>query len=472
MKKRLIGRKYELDLLSDTLSSDKSELVAIYGRRRVGKTFLIREHYRGQFVFEVTGLSKGSLSDQLENFTKELRIKTNDEFIAIPRKWLDAFTLLEQYVEGLNHKNKKVIFIDEFPWMATPRSKFLMAFENFWNHFASKRDDLIVVICGSAASYMVRNIIKNRGGLHNRITKKIRLLPFNLNETELFLKSKGIKYTHYDILQLYMAIGGIPHYLESIKKGDSIAQNIDRICFDKDGILNDEFNQLFSSLFRDSNKHMAIITALATIKKGITRRELSKKSKIQSGGDFTLKLEELIESGFISEYAYYQNKRKLSLYRLSDEYSMFYIKFIRNNKAGESGTWKKLFTSQSYKSWSGFSFETLCLKHIQQIKKGLRIDAIYSTNSSWFNNNAQIDLLIDRDDNIINICEMKFHNSQFTIDKKYYNNLKNKISEFQQETKTRKNVFLTLLTTYGIKNNQYSTEIVENELTMESLFLE
>jgi hypothetical protein len=469
---KIIGRKPELALLSETLDSDKPELVAIYGRRRVGKTFLIREHYKSNFVFEVTGLSKGSLSDQIENFTKEIRKRTSDLTIKTPRKWVVAFTLLEQYIESLSTKKKKVIFIDEFPWMATPRSKFLMAFENFWNHFASKRNDLIVVVCGSAASFMVQKIIKNKGGLHNRITKKIRLLPFNLNETELFLKNKGINYTHYDILQLYMAIGGIPHYLESLKKGDSVTQNIDRICFEKDGVLNDEFYQLFSSLFEDSEKHLAIITALASTRKGISRGELVIKSKVPSGGDFSLKLNELIESGFVSEYNYYQNKKKLSLYRLSDEYSLFFLKFIDKNKAAGPGTWQNLFTSQSYKSWLGFSFETLCLKHIGQIKKGLRIDAIYSINSSWFNDNAQIDLLIDRNDNVINICELKFYNSQFTIDKNYHANLRNKIIEFQKETKTNKNIFLTMVTTFGVNQNQYSTEIMENELTMECLFIE
>ncbi len=470
MKNKIIGRKQELTLLTEALVSNKSELVAIYGRRRVGKTFLIREHYKNNFIYEVTGLTNGSLSNQLDNFTKELRIRTNNISIKTPRKWLEAFSLLEQYIDGLSYKNKKVIFIDEFPWIATPKSKFLMAFENFWNHYASRRNDLIIVICGSAASYMVNNIVKNKGGLHNRITKKIRLLPFNLNETELFLKNNGIKYTQYDILQLYMAIGGIPHYLENLKKGDSVAQNIDRMCFDKDGLLNSEFNQLFSSLFHDSKKHLALIYVLASIRKGISRGELIKKSKIESGGDFTLKLDELIESGFVSEYSYYQNKRKLRLYRLSDEYSLFYLKFIRNNKVEGTGTWKKLFMSQSYKSWSGFSFETLCLKHVQQIKKGLRIDAIYSINSSWFNDSAQVDLLIDRDDNIINICEMKFSKTTFTINKNYYNNLRNKITEFQQETKSKKNVFLTMITTYGINHNKYSAEIVENELTMESLF--
>ena len=467
---KIIGRKYEIEILQESLKSSKSELVAVYGRRRVGKTFLIREIYANQIKFEVTGLYQGELADQLANFTKELKKRSTNFSIKTPKKWLDAFTLLEEYIEKISGKDKKIIFIDEFPWMATQRSKFLLAFENFWNHFATKRSDLVVVICGSAASYMTKKIINNKGGLHNRISQKIRLLPFNLNETALFLKHKGINYTLYDILQVYMVMGGVPHYLEKLKKGDSVAQNIDRLCFEKDGVLNNEFNQLFASLFEDSEKHLTIIKTLASCRKGLTRQTLLSKSKLASGGDFSLKLSELIESGFVSEYHYFQNKTKKSLFLLSDEYANFYLKFIKDHKNNGAGTWQRLFNKSSYHSWSGFSFEAVCLKHIQQIKKALKIDAIYSTNSSWFNNNAQIDLLIDRDDNIINICELKFYQSEFSIDKKYYDNLKNKVAEFKSDTGTRKNLYLTMLTTYGVKPNAYSSEIVTNELTMNCLF--
>lgn len=465
----IIGRKSEVEILNGTLQSNRSELVAVYGRRRVGKTFLIRQFYRSQLQFEVIGLHRGRLADQLKNFCKGLGLPKNEQR---PKTWMEAFDLLELYIDRLRSKRKKVIFIDEFPWMATQRSKFLMAFENFWNSYATKRDDLVVVICGSAAWYMVHRIIKNKGGLHNRITQKIRLLPFNLYETQLFLKSKNIHYTPYDILQLYMTMGGIPHYLENLRKGDSVAQNIDRLCFDKDGVLNDEFNQLFASLFDDSEKHLTIIKALATVRKGISRTALIRKSGIKGGGDLSSKLGELIESGFVSEYTPYQKRVKQTLYRLSDEYSLFYLKFIQGKKDDGSGTWQKLHTSRSYVSWSGFSFETLCLKHIHQIKKGLGILSIHSTNSSWFNANAQVDLLIDRDDNIISICELKFSRAPFAITKSYHLNLRNKLNEFRQETGTRKNVFLTMLTTFGVKQNAYSLEIMQTELTMECLFEE
>ena len=469
---KIIGRNLEQALLKEAIDNDKSELIALYGRRRIGKTYLIREYFKTSIVFEMSGLFGGSLKDQLETFSKELVKRTKRTELETAKSWFQAFTMLESYLDKFKSESKKVIFIDEFPWIATPKSKFLMAFENFWNTYCTKRNDLIVVICGSAASYMVQKIIKNKGGLHNRITRKIRLLPFNLYETEAFLLKNGMKFTRYDVIQIYMTLGGVPHYLEKLSKGLSASQNIDKLCFSKDGVLNDEFNQLFASLFDDSERHMKLIKTLAKSNKGLTRNELINQSKISSSGDFTSKLEELIESGFVTDYPYYQNKKQLTLYRLSDEYSRFYLKFIDNNKNGGAGTWQKLYTTQSYLSWSGFAFETLCLKHIQQIKKALRIDAIYTTSSSWFNENAQVDLLIDRSDNVMQLCEMKFYNAVFTIDKSYYLNLKNKIAALQQHTKTRKNIFVTLITSYGIKENEYSKELVHSHLGMDVLFVD
>lgn len=469
---KIIGRNLEQALLKEAIDNDKSELIALYGRRRIGKTYLIREYFKASIVFEMSGLYGGSLKDQLETFSKELVKRTKRTELETAKSWFQAFTMLESYLDKFKSGTKKVIFIDEFPWIATPKSKFLMAFENFWNTYCTKRNDLIVVICGSAASYMVQKIIKNKGGLHNRITRKIRLLPFNLYETEAFLLKNGIKFTRYDVIQIYMALGGVPHYLEKLSKGLSASQNIDKLCFSKDGVLNDEFNQLFASLFDDSERHMKLIKTLAKSNKGLTRNELINQCKMSSSGDFSSKLEELIESGFVTDYPYYQNKKQLTLYRLSDEYARFYLKFIDNNKNVGDGTWQKIYTTQSYLSWSGFAFETICLKHIQQIKKALRIDAIYTTSSSWFNENAQVDLLIDRSDNVIQLCEMKFYNAVFTIDKSYYLNLKNKIAALQQHTKTRKNIFVTLITSYGIKENEYSKELVHSHLGMDVLFID
>ena len=467
------GRIREIKILNEMLGSSSSELLAIYGRRRVGKTFLIREVYNKHMVFELTGLYKGSMKDQLQNYHTQLKLSSKKfKNIKAPVNWLDAFQLLGDYMNGLKSKKKKVVFIDEFPWIATARSKFLMAFEHFWNTYCTKRNDLVVVVCGSAASFMVNNIIKNKGGLHNRLSHKIKLLPFNLNEAKLFLKSKNIKLNHYDILRLYMVIGGVPHYLNKINRGESVVQNIDRLCFEKNGGLIDEFNEVFKSLFTNSDVHEHIVKALSMVKKGVTRNKLLELCKMGSGGIFSKALDELIESGFVTQYAPIGKRKKDSLYRLSDEYSLFYLKFIEPNQGQGSGTWAKLFPKQTYKTWSGLVFETICLKHVEQIKKELGVAKIYSVHSGWHNQKAQADLVIDRDDGIINLCEMKFYNSPFTINKSEYENIKNKITQFKESKKTRKNVFVTMITTYGVTENANSLELVTNNLTMDCLFEE
>jgi uncharacterized protein len=469
---KLVGRIPEKRTLKAALESQKSELIAVYGRRRVGKTYLIRQAYEGQIVFELTGLHNGTLRDQLENFQQRLAAKGLKSKRATT--WLEAFGQLEGYISAHKTKKKKVIFIDEFPWLATRRSKFMMAFENFWNSYASSRSDLVVVICGSAASYMVKNIIRNRGGLHNRVTQRMRLLPFDLHETQLFLRSKGIQYSAYDILQLYMAVGGIPQYLENLIVGESVAQAIDRLCFVKDAPLRTEFRDIFASLFEYPERHSSILRTLAKSRRGLTRNEISAKSKIPTGGMLTRTLEELEESGFVEKYTAFGQIKKDALYRLTDEYSLFYLKFIENAAVKEKGTWLKQFNSQAYKTWAGFSFETVCLKHVRQIKAALGIAQVASENYSWIakggEDAAQIDLVIDRADNVINLCEMKFYNAPFTITKSYAADIRNKINAFQASTRTSKNLFFLMLTTYGATQNAYSLELIHNQLTINCMF--
>lgn len=471
--RKLIGRINEIAILDKALKAEDSRLIAIYGRRRVGKTFLIREHYKKNIRFELTGISGGTYSDQLKNFTKIIK-KTSIKFsnIGVPNDWLEAFETLENYIDGLRGKSKKVIFIDEFPWLATPKSKFLGAFENFWNTYATKRDDLVVVICGSTASYMINKILKNKGGLHGRINHPINLKPFNLHETRLFLENRKVDYSDYNIIQLYMMIGGVPHYLDKIERGDGVSTNVDRLFFEEGGELIGEFENVYKSLFENSDMHLKIVRALANTRKGITRKSLLEKVKLQSNQKVTKVIEELIESGFLSKYKAHKKKLFETLYRLSDEYSYFYLSFIEENSGQGKNTWKKLQQSKKFNIWSGFSFETLCLKHVDQIKKGLNIETINSTNSSWFNDKAQIDLLIDRDDGYVNICEMKFYNAPFNIDKNYVRKLRTKMDEFRTTTKTKKSFFLTMITANGVAPNKYSTEIMDKELTLECLFKE
>ncbi len=465
---KIIGRKNELSTLQLAINSGKSELIAIYGRRRIGKTFLIREAYNKEMVFEVSGIPDGTYNQQLTNFFNKIKqcskkFKNRNS----PKDWLEAFNLLGEYISDIKSKDKKVIFIDELPWMHTPKSNFISLFSHFWNDFCTKRDDLVVVVCGSAASFMINKVIKDKKGLHNRISYPIRLLPFNLCETELFLKSKKVNLGRYDYLQLYMAMGGIPHYLDKVIPGDSVATAIDRLCFKPLGLLVDEFNVVFASLFENSSNHEKIVESLAASKKGLTRDEIVSKTGLSSGGGLTRTLNELSESGFITEYKPYNKLKKEALYRLSDEYSLFFIKYIKNNS---DDSWTSLFNSRSYLSWGGLAFEAVCLKHVTQIKKALGIAGVSANSSSWRNENAQIDLIIDRSDNCINLCEMKFSVSEFTITKTYKDSLLNKKSEFKNQLTSRKNIFVTMVTSFGVKINPNSTISMDNQVTMDSLF--
>ena len=470
-----IGREEERSVLENALRSPQSELIAVYGRRRIGKTFLIREVYAGKILLEWSGLHHGSLNDQLENFAEVLAKKMRRSPKRMkPNSWLQAFFTLQDYIDGLGLKEKAVIFIDEFPWLDTPRSKFLMGFGNFWNSYATRKNNLVVVICGSAAAYMIRKILRNRGGLHNRVTQRIALQPFNLHETELYLKSRRLNFSRYDILQLYMALGGIPFYLEKLLKGESVVQAIDRICFSKSGALTDEFQIVFSSLFGNSERHKSIVEALGTARKGLSRKSLSSQSGIRAGGFLTQIIGELLESGFVTQYIPFGKKNKDALYRLTDEYSLYYLKFIAPMRKSGAGTWKKLHRQRSYQAWSGFTFESICMKHFEQIREGLGIRGVFSFPSSWegkyLDTGAQIDMLIERDDHVITLCEMKFSETRFSISKKYASEIRNKVYVFRHATKTRKSVFVTMITTVGLVQNKYSLECVENDLNLDCLF--
>lgn len=469
----VIGRKEEQDILQRALRTRRPELVVVYGRRRIGKTYLIRNMYKEHLCLEWSGMHRGTFKDQLKNFHKALSAKRKG--LPVPADWIEAFGQLERYLNALRSNAKKVIFIDEFPWLDGRRSRFLPAFSNFWNGYASKRDDLMVVICGSAASYMIDNVINDKGGLHNRITQRIHLRPFDLHETELLLRQNKVKLTRYDILQLYMAMGGVPYYLQMVEPGESVAQAIDRLCFDRNGFLRGEFNNVFASLFDQSQNHEAIVRALSKVRKGLTRTQVLAKSKLASGGTLTRTLNELEQSGFIEHYSPYKGSKD-PLYRLTDEYALFYLKYIEGTRPAKRGVWAKLNGTPSHKAWAGFTFETICMKHVDHIKEGLKISGIRSVEGSWAGkgsgDGAQVDLLIDRDDNVINLCEMKFSTTQFTIDKKYAAELAKKVQAFISATRTRKSVFVTFITTYGTERNAHRDQMVQNELTMDALFAE
>jgi len=477
MKNILIGRHQEQVILDKALSSNESEMVAIFGRRRVGKTYLVRTFFENKIDLEFTGVQNASLHEQLKAFSFLVQnYASSPQKLTQPKTWLDAFLQLITVLEdNKKTKRKRIVFFDELPWLATHKSGFLKAFGFFWNNWASK-NNMMIIICGSAASWMIQKIVKDKGGLHNRITRRIRLKPFNLIETQEFLVSKKIKLNHYQTLLIYMLMGGIPHYLKELENGKSALQNIDAICFSEDGLLVDEFNNLYAALFKNSANHIAIIRALAKNRKGLTRREIIQYSGLSDGGGLSKVLDELSSSGFIASYYPFGKKTRTSLYRLVDEYSLFYLNFIEKNKRNVQGAWKSLSQSAVFKSWSGYAFESVCLKHIEQIKKALQIGGIYSEASGFvFTGNEylpgiQIDLLIDRNDQVINICEMKFYQKEFSISKSYAEQLRRKLSIFEEISKTKKQVFLTMITTFGLLENKHSQCLVDNELTMDILF--
>ncbi|WP_452219661.1 AAA family ATPase [Lacinutrix salivirga] len=473
---KLIGRKEEVKLMNAYLKDEQAHLLAIIGRRRVGKTFLIREVYKQHKVFEMTGLKDADLASQLTNFALQLNLYFNTPIKDTPQSWLLAFNSLSKAIASLNSSTKPVVFLDELPWIATKRSGFMEALAHWWNNWASQQN-IIVVVCGSAASWMLQHVVNAKGGLHNRITQLITLQPFTLAETKAFLQEKKIKISHYQIVQLYMSIGGIPHYLNHIEKGKSAAQNLQELCFNKNGILKYEFENLYPALFDNASNHVKIVKALASKAKGLDRKEILKLTKISDGGWFTNILEELRTSGFITTFEPLENKKKDMLYRLTDEYSLFYLNFIEGKSVSQTTDWLSISQGQAYKIWCGYAFENLCIKHVDTIKEALGISGVQTQVNSFLHRKNkhypkgfQIDMLIDRKDNIINVCEMKFYADEFSITADYAKNIRTKTEGLKAVTKTKKMVHTTFVSTYGILENQNKIDLVDNDLTIDVFF--
>jgi AAA+ ATPase superfamily predicted ATPase len=474
MNKMIIGRNSEKVLLGEAFSSNESEFLAITGRRRIGKTYLINTFFEKNISFHFSGILNASFGQQLQNFQYSLSDYFKSEKQAtIPTDWLSAFQNLSKCLQKSKKAGKQVIFIDELPWLDTHKSNFIAALDWFWNTWAVNKNVLLIV-CGSSTSWIINKVINNKGGLHNRITKRIHLEPFTLHETEMFLKYQKIQLSKYQITQLYMSLGGVPHYLKEVKTGESALQAVDRICFQKNGLLVNEFDNLYKALFKNSEIHLKVVFALASKLKGLTRNELLTLTKLKDGGSFTTVLNELEWCNFIQLQPAYGRTKKDGLYRLSDEYSLFYIRFIHKQK---SINWQLLAQSQKWKSWSGYAFENTCFKHILQLKKALGISNVYSEIASYTqkaivndSDGIQIDLLIDRNDGIINMCEAKFYDKPFVISKEFATKLRKKISVFQENTNSKKTIFPTVITSFGLQANEHSIGFIQQEIKLEDLF--
>ncbi|MBQ0028921.1 MAG: ATP-binding protein [Bacteroidales bacterium] len=478
----IIGREKEIATLQELLHSDESQFVAVYGRRRVGKTYLIREAYNYDFVFQHTGTYGATRKQQLSDFRDSLYNAGMDK-CAMPKTWSEAFLLLWNFLKAMPvDGKKKVIFIDELPWMDTAKSNFVHSLDHFWNAWATTRKDIILVICGSSTSWIIDNVIMNYGGLHNRLTCQINLQPFSLYECKQYCESKNLGYKDRQILEAYMALGGIPYYFSFLKKGQSVAQNFDRMFFQPGGELIQEFNALYASLFKQPKRHISIITALASKKCGQQREELLKATKLSDNTDFTKALQELEQCGFIRKYTTIGKKSKDAIYQLIDNYTLFYFDFISENTNGDQHFWSSQANCPIHTGWAGRAFERVCMQHISQIKDALGFSAVISSVHSWtykgpkdpisgkvIHKGAQIDLLIDRNDDTINLCEIKFTNSTYTITEEEDEKIRNRRETFIRETGTEKTVLVTMITAFGLTPGGYANDI-HCQLTMNDLF--
>ena len=474
MKENILGREAEKDLLSRIYDSGSSEFIAVCGRRRVGKTFLIREFFEEEMVFQCSGVANAGTQEQLKSFYYTLR-RYDKNVSIIPSDWIEAFEMLISYLDSLRQK-RKVVFIDELPWMDTSGAHFVSALEHFWNSWASARRDIVLIVCGSATSWMMDKLINNHGGLYGRLTHRIFLSPFTLGEAEKLLISQGVSMSRYEIAEAYMIMGGIPYYLNMIDPRLSLAQNIDRLMFNPNGGLYNEFEILYRSLFNNSESYIKVVECLNAKGYGMTRSEIGETSGIKSGKTLTTILDNLESCGFIRRYNNYGCSERKSLFQLIDFFTLFHFRFMRNSSFRNLQYWTSLQRTPRFYAWAGISFEILSACHINEIKRKLGISGVATNVYSWRGKGetsdraVQIDLVIERADNTINICEMKFTEKEFAITKDYDHNLCHKLSTFIEETKTRKSVQLVFVTSCGLLRNMYSGR-VQAEVTLDDLFV-
>ena len=476
---QIIGRKYEIKELEELYHSGKPEFVAIYGRRRIGKTYLVKELFKNRFAFWHTGLSpydrerKFLMRDQLQTFYNSLQ----DYGLigeSCPKSWIEAFRLLEKLLTQKDDGKRMLVFIDELPWMDTARSRFIPAFEHFWNGWAVKHDNIMLIVCGSATTWMTDNVINNKGGLYNRLSKEIRLAPFTLSECEDYFHYKEIVMSRYEMVQAYMVFGGIPHYLSLFDKQFSLPQNIDALLFNRNAKLNNEFERLFGSLFKNAEESIKVVRFLAKRRSGYNRDEILKATEIKDGGGASAILHALEANEFITTYQPF-GQSKLLHYRLCDHFCMFYLQFLDKNQKVEEHFWLNNYLSAKLNAWRGYAFEEVCFSHIPQIKVALGISGISTYESSWIARDAngrplsQMDLIIERADNNVNLCEIKFQSTAFEINKSYDAILRNRLQVLMNTLPPKKTVKLTFITTFGLKRNEYSGQ-VQSSITIDDLF--
>lgn len=474
---KIIGRRHEQQVLASICEQREARMVAVYGRRRVGKTFLIKEFFHNEFDFMFTGSYEAPMSVQLSLFQKELQ-KYSGQSQRRPANWFEAFDQLQAYLSSLK-KDRLVVFFDELPWMETPKSRFLTAFGYFWNTWASTRDGLKLFICGSSTSWMMNKVIGDKGGLYNRCSRTIYLAPFTLGEVEEQLQRKGIVWTRYQITEAYMIFGGIPYYIDMLDKELTFAQNIDRLFFAQGAPLRTEYDFLFRSLFKDASLARQVVETLAESGRGMTQQDLKETLKLTSGGALTKVLKDLQLCDFIRAYSSMGKKAKGMLYQLTDLFTLFHLRFVAKHSSQDNQFWSNL-DEHVHDAWAGYAFERVCLHHIPQIKSKLGISGVMTNAYGWSTkplvdkdggewDGAQIDLLLERADDVINICEMKYCKHPYAITERYSKRMRERMATFRHHTNTRAALHLTFITTFGLAHNKYWND-AQSEVVMDDLF--
>jgi uncharacterized protein len=471
-EKQLYGRTTEKEILEEHYRSKQSSLIAIIGRRRIGKTYLVRRSLENKIDFECIGTQNGTLKEQLQNFHFALAERFNVKAETTPpQNWIEAFQMLKKYLLAKKGKQKKVIFLDEFPWMNSAKSGFVEKFAHFWNSWASE-NNVMIILCGSAATWMIKHVVNGKGGLHNRISQTIHLKPFQLSQNKEMLNGMGIKATDTQLAELYMVFGGVPYYLSLFKKSKSTHQNIDTLLYQENGKLTNEYENLLPSLFDNPTNHIAVLEAMALKWKGLSRAELAAIYKNADGGGLTQILADLAYSGFITSYLPFRKAKKETLYRISDSFILFYLKFLKRNK---KGSFIDIAKTANYRTWCGFAFENLCLQHVNKVQESLGLAKIKTYSSSYINkgskheNGFQFDLLIERADGVINICEMKYYNSYFAIDKAMYQKTRGNLAKFQTIAGNKYVLRYTIITANGCLQNAYYQELVDEDIQLKQL---
>lgn len=478
----IIGRKREQKLLGEYCESNRAEFVAVYGRRRVGKTFLVKHYFQERFAFYMTGIFEGSLADQLANFTARLSVHSGSPQ-SMPKNWFDAFAMLQAYLESCEGDHPLVVFIDELPWLDTPNSRFVKALELFWNTWGSTCARLKFIVCGSATTWMLSKLLGDRGGLHNRVTRRMYLRSFTLAETEAYLKSNGFVYSRQQVIDTYMVLGGIPFYLSMLRPSLGVEQNVDELFFAEDAPLRDEYGFLFRSLFKDASKYVRVVELLAKHGQGLTKPEIVKALKVTDNGTFSEVLDNLVSCDFLRRYTAFGKKERDMMYQLVDPYTLFYVRFVKDAGHADHHRWTNMMLQGSQNAWKGYAFEQVCLRHIDQIKQGLGISGVLTGVCSWYcpkqkpttesegHKGGQIDLIIDRVDGIINLCEMKYGTRPYAMTAAYAKEMDDRRELFRLKTKTPKALHITLVSPHGLAQNAHASTI-QSQITADDLFRE